>query len=98
MFLKKVGSYAPHTPTPLRGFVWRRGNAASAERSALTRIHYHTSGPGGMTPGQLPASKCTSYLLFGARIFPCPCRRRANRNGAGRKTNSRHGGTGDHIW
>ena len=40
MFLMKVGSYAPHTPTPLRGFVWRRDNAAWAE----------TLGCGGIIP------------------------------------------------
>jgi hypothetical protein len=39
MFFKSAGSYAPHTPSPLRGSVWRFGGglrpvAASAERSA----------------------------------------------------------------
>jgi len=51
MFFKSAGSYAPHTPSPLRSSVWRCGGglrpvAASAERSA-TRACACSRNPGG---------------------------------------------------
>lgn len=27
MLLKSAGSFAPHTPAPLRGFLWREGGS-----------------------------------------------------------------------